>query len=175
MRSPPQPDWYWKVLVASRLVGSDVRICIDFGRITGKPHLTACFSDWSRNDASDSGIWQSRSLRIECQDWIAAGGGLIVLQECRQWQHNVHSVAAFHCNQPFWGKFNLWRIVVSENPYGGKYDQAGAITRRVRRGGIIAAWFAPRCSSSWRLSRGSHLIASRKTPQRVQFEVATIG
>src|SRR5258707_7298162 len=34
-------------------------------RMTGKPHLTACFSDWSRHAASDSGIWQSRPLRIK--------------------------------------------------------------------------------------------------------------
>jgi hypothetical protein len=44
------------------------------GRITDKPHLTACFSDWSRHAASDSGIWQSRPLRIKWQDWIAPGG-----------------------------------------------------------------------------------------------------
>jgi hypothetical protein len=46
----------------------------DYGRMTGKPHLTACFSDWSRHAASDSGIWQSRPLRIKWQDWIAPGG-----------------------------------------------------------------------------------------------------
>ena len=35
---------------------------------------------------------------------------------------------------------------------------------RARAVGIIGAWFAPRCSSSWRLSRGSHSMAWRKRP-----------
>jgi hypothetical protein len=46
-------------------------------RVTGKPHLTACFSDWSRHAASDSGI---------CQFFGNAASGSIML----------HSVAAFH-------------------------------------------------------------------------------
>jgi hypothetical protein len=43
--------------------------------------------------------------------------GLIVLRECRQWQHNVALSASIPLQPaPFWGKFSLWRIVVAENP-----------------------------------------------------------
>jgi len=65
------------------------KLSLDSGRITGNPHLIACFSDWSRHAAADTGIWQSRPLQIKWQDWIAPAGGLIVLRERRQWQHNV--------------------------------------------------------------------------------------
>src|SRR5882724_2373790 len=89
------------------------------GRMTDKPHLTACFSDRSRHAASDSGIWQSRPLRIKWQDWIASAAGLIVLRECQQWQHNVALSGSIPLQPaPFLGKFILWRIVVAENPGG---------------------------------------------------------
>jgi hypothetical protein len=44
--------------------------------------------------------------------------GLIVLRECRQWQHIVVAFSGSIPLQraPFLGKFNLWRIVVAENP-----------------------------------------------------------
>ena len=48
--------------------------------------------------------------------------GLIVLRECRQWQHNVALSGTIPLQPaPFLGKFNLWRIVVAENPG----DQSG--------------------------------------------------
>src|SRR5260370_40486483 len=53
------------------------RMSADFtssARVTGNPPLTACFSDSSRHAASDSGISQSKPLRIKWQDWIALGG-----------------------------------------------------------------------------------------------------
>jgi hypothetical protein len=45
--------------------------------------------------------------------------GLIVLRECRQWQHNVVAFCGSIPLQPapFLGKFNLWRIVVAENRF----------------------------------------------------------
>ena len=43
--------------------------------------------------------------------------GLIVLRECRQWQHNVALSGSIPFQPaPFLSKFNLWRIVVAENP-----------------------------------------------------------
>ncbi len=52
---------------------------------------------------------------------LQRAAGLIVLRECRQWQHNNVALSGSIPLQPapFWGKFNLWRIVVSENPVYG--------------------------------------------------------
>src|SRR4030088_260339 len=60
--------------------GADTRLSrfLGSGRITDKPHLTACCSDRSRHTVADSWIWQSRPLRIKWQDWIALSGGIIV-------------------------------------------------------------------------------------------------
>jgi hypothetical protein len=60
--------------------------------------------------ASDSGIWQSRPLRIKWQDWIALAGRI-------NSSSRMPPVAAFHCNQHhFWASLILRRIVVAENP-----------------------------------------------------------
>jgi hypothetical protein len=46
--------------------------------------------------------------------------GLIVLRECRQWQHNVALSGSIPLQPvPFLGKFNLWRILVAETPFLG--------------------------------------------------------
>jgi hypothetical protein len=51
--------------------------------------------------------------------WAA---GLIVLRECRQWQHNVAFSGSIPLQPaPFLGKSNLWRIVVAENLFSGKF------------------------------------------------------
>jgi len=72
----------------------------DNSRMTGKPHLTACFSDWSRHAASDCGIWQSRPLRIKWQDWIAPGGRINSSSGmAASGSIMLHSVAAFNCNK----------------------------------------------------------------------------
>jgi hypothetical protein len=43
--------------------------------------------------------------------------GLIVLRECRQWQHIIAARSGSIPSQParFLGRFNLWRIEVAEN------------------------------------------------------------
>src|ERR1700757_5355624 len=52
--------------------------------------------------------------------------GLIVLRECRQWQHNVALSASIPLQPaPFLGKFNLWRIVVAENTFCGNFVSTG--------------------------------------------------
>jgi len=48
--------------------------------------------------------------------------GLIVLRECRQWQHVALSASIPLQPAPFLGEFNLWRIVVAENRYFVQYD-----------------------------------------------------
>jgi hypothetical protein len=53
--------------------------------------------------------------------------GLIVLRECRQWQHNVALSDSIPLQPaPFLGKFNLWRIVVAEM-YGPPSECKGKV------------------------------------------------
>jgi hypothetical protein len=74
------------------------------GRLTGKPHLTACCSDRSRHSAAERGFGDRDRFHSSgkiglhrAAGFHRIGGRIIVNRECRQWQHSCiqwqHSIA----------------------------------------------------------------------------------